>query len=104
MLGAQAGSDEDHWTHWSFTSHPESPVDLCFSLVHVPSANTEEEGFMTYTAARHQGAIKMSSCLGVYTYGARCRTCQHTLMSSKQKVCVEVETQLKCPGNKCESI
>ena len=26
-----------------------------FSLVHVPSANMEETGFMTYTAASHQG-------------------------------------------------
>ena len=29
-------------------------------LVHVPSTNTEETGFMTCTAASHQGAIKRS--------------------------------------------
>lgn len=30
-----------------------------FSLAHVPSVNMEGAGLMTYTAARHQGAIKM---------------------------------------------
>ena len=29
-----------------------------FTLVHVPSTNMEEAGFMTYTAAHHQGAIE----------------------------------------------
>ena len=29
------------------------------TLVHVPSAKMEEEGFMTYTAACHQVAIEM---------------------------------------------
>ena len=39
---------------------------LCvFSLVHVPSANMEETGFMTYTAANHQVAINtLASLLG----------------------------------------
>ena len=30
-----------------------------FSLAHVPSANMEGAGLMTYTAASHQGANKM---------------------------------------------
>ena len=30
-----------------------------FSLAHVPSTNMEGAGLMTYTAASHQGVIKM---------------------------------------------
>ena len=30
-----------------------------FSLAHVPSANMEGKGIMTYTSASHQGSIKM---------------------------------------------
>ena len=30
-----------------------------FSLAHVPSTNMERTGLMTYTAASHQGALKM---------------------------------------------
>ena len=31
------------------------------NLVLVPTANMEEVGFMTYTAANHQGAIEIES-------------------------------------------
>ena len=48
---------------------------ISFILVQVPSANTEQAGFMTYTAASHQGAIgklwpqfrKLTSCSSIFT-------------------------------------
>ena len=33
--------------------------NVYFHFINVPSANMEEAGFMTWTAANHQGAIKM---------------------------------------------
>ena len=33
-------------------------LNLFYLMVHVPSSNMDEGGFMTYTAASHQGVIK----------------------------------------------
>ena len=55
------------WNHGSdvppihphpIASQSQMPIN-CFHLVHVPSAYMEELGFITFSAASHQGAIKM---------------------------------------------
>ena len=48
------------WTYTSVsTMFKKSVFNVHVTFACAPSANIEEAGFMTYTAASHQGAVKM---------------------------------------------